>query len=131
MNNDGFIIDIKDENEEKCDIVYNNVVSSMNNMSMSKDEQIEYLKSRISELERSKQKRFNFLILCMFAGIFNLIGITFVVLNLYFVGAFIIFSTCFISCFHTYKLSSNIKKSDSIKFDKIESIRKFISSRVK
>ena len=129
MDNDNLIIEIKDE-DSKSDVIYNNVVNSMENMSMSKDEQIEYLKSRISKLEFSQRRRFNFLILGLASFFLLLIGITFIVLNLYFVGSIFIFSTCFVSCFITYKLSCS-KISESEKFDKIEKIRKFINSRIK
>ena len=130
MENDSFIIEIKDE-DSKSDVIYNNVVNSMENMSMSKDEQIEYLKSRISQLEFSQRCRFNYFVLGLVSFFLLVIGITFIVLNLYLVGFIFIFSTCFISCFHTYKLSCNNKNSDSEKYDKIEKFRKFISSKLK
>ena len=130
MKNDGFIIEIKDD-DSKSDIIYNNVVNSMENMSMSKDEQIEYLKSRISELEKSQRRRFNFLILGLVSFFLLLIGITFIILNLYFVGSIFIFSTCFVSCFITYKMSNSSEKIDFSKFERVEKIRKFINSRIK
>lgn len=131
MNKDKIVININDINDSKSTIVYDNVVSNMDDLSMNQSEQIEYLKSRINDLEKQKKQRFDFIILGLSTFFALVIGVTFMILNFYFVGILIIFSTCFISCYHTFKLSNN-KVNDTIeKFEKIEEIRKIISSKLK
>ena len=131
MKKDNVVININDKNDSKSSLVYDNVVSNMNNMSMNQEEQIEYLKSRISDLERSQKQRYDFIVLGLSLFFALVIGVTFMILNFYVVGIFIIFAACFIGCFQTYKLSNNQNSIDLSKFEEIEEIRKFISSKLK
>ena len=131
MKKEKIVININDKNDSKSEIIYDNVVSNMNEMSMSNDEQIEYLKNRISDLEHSQKQRYDFIVLGLSLFFALVIGVTFMILNFYVVGIFIIFSTCFIGCYHTYKISSNQKKISIEKFEEIDEIRKFISSKLK
>lgn len=131
MKKDKLVININDKNDSKSSIVYDNVVSNMNDMSMNQDEQIEYLKNRITDLEHGQKQRLDFIVLGLSSFFALVIGVTFMILNFYAVGIFIIFSTCFISCYHTYKLSSGNKKISIEKFEEIEEIRKYISSKLK
>ena len=131
MKKDKIVININDKNDSETTIVYDNVVSNMNDMSMNQDDQIEYLKSRITDLEKQQKQRFDFIILGLSALFALVIGVTFMILNFYFVGILIIFSTCFISCYHTFKLSNNQKNFSLEKFENIEEIRKVISSKLK
>lgn len=125
------VINISDKNNSKSEIVYDNVVSNMEEMSLNKSDQIEYLKTRISNLEKEQKQRYDFIVLGLSALFALIIGVTFMILNFYVVGIFIIFSTCFISCYRTFKLSSNQKKISLEKFEEIDEIRKYISSKLK
>lgn len=131
MKKDKIVININDKNDSKSSIIYDNLISNMNDMSMNQNEQIEYLKSRITDLEKEQKQRFDFIILGLSAFFALVIGVTFMILNFYFVGIFIIFSTCFISCYRTYKLSSNKIDTPIKKYEKIDEIRKIISSKLK
>ena len=131
MDKDKIVININDKNDSKSSIVYDNVVSNMNDMSMSQDEQIEYLKSRITGLEQLQKQRYDFIVLGLSVFFSLVIGVTFMILNFYVVGILIIFSTCFISCFHTFKLSSGKNSTTLQKFEEIDEIRKIISSKLK
>ncbi len=131
MQKKKMVINISDKSDSKSEIVYDNVVSNMEDMSLDKNEQIEYLKTRISNLEKEKKQRYDFIILGLSALFALIIGVTFMILNFYVIGIFIIFSTCFISCYKTFKISSNQKEITLHKFDEIEEIRKYISSKLK
>ena len=131
MKKDKLVINISDMNNSKSEIVYDNVVSNMNDMSMSKEDQIEYLKDRITDLEQAQKQRYDFIILGMSAFFALVIGVTFMILNFYVVGIFIIFSTCFISCYHTFRLCCNNKNISLDRFEEIEEIRRVISSKLK
>ena len=130
MKKDKLVININDKNSSKSEIIYDNVVSNMKDMSMNQEEQIQYLKTRISDLEHSQKQRYDFIILGLSLFFALVIGVTFMILNFYFVGVFIIFISSFIGCYHTYKISSNQKKISIEKFEEIDEIRKFISSKI-
>lgn len=131
MKKNKLVININDKNSSKSEIIYDNVVSNMNDMSMNQNEQIEYLKTRISDLEQSQKQRYDFIILGLSLFFALVIGVTFMILNFYIVGIFIIFISSFIGCYHTFKLSSGNKGVSLEKFEEIEEIRKVISSKLK
>lgn len=131
MKKDKMVININDKSSSKSEIIYDNVVSNMEEMSLNKTDQIEYLKTRISNLEKEQKLKYDFIVLGLSALFALIIGVTFMILNFYVIGIFIIFTTCFISCYHTFKLSSNQKKISLEKFEEIDEIRKYISSKLK
>lgn len=131
MKKDKMIININDKNNSKSEIIYDNIVSNMEDMSLNKNDQIEYLKARISNLEEEQKLKYDFIILGLSALFALIIGIAFLILNFYVVGILIVFITCFISCYHVFKLSSNCKSISFDKFEEIEEIRKIISSKLK
>ena len=131
MSKNKMVININDKSNSKSEIIYDNVVSNMEEMSLNKNDQIEYLKNRISNLEKEQKLRYDLIILGLSAVFALIIGVTFLILNFYVVGIFIVFSTCFISCYQTFKLSSNSKNISLDKFEEIEEIRKVISSKLK
>ena len=131
MKKDKMVININDKSDSNSEIIYDNVVSNMEEMSLNKNDQIEYLKTRISNLEKEQKQRYDFIVLGLSALFALIIGVTFLILNFYVVGIFIVFSTCFISCYHTFKLSSGNKKISLEKFEEIDEIRKYISSKLK
>ena len=131
MKKDKMVININDKSSSKSEIIYDNVVSNMEEMSLNKNDQIEYLKNRISNLEKEQKLRYDLIVLGLSAVFALIIGVTFMILNFYVVGIFIIFTTCFVSCYHTYRLSSGNKSINVDKFEEIEEIRKIISSKLK
>ncbi len=131
MKKDKMVININDKSNSKSEIVYDNVVSNMEEMSLNKNDQIEYLKTRISNLEKEQKLKYDLIVLGLSALFALIIGVTFMILNFYVIGIFIIFTTCFVSCYHTFKLSSNQKKISLEKFEEIDEIRKYISSKLK
>lgn len=131
MKKDKMVININDKSNSKSEIVYDNVVSNMEEMSLNKNDQIEYLKTRISNLEKEQKLKYDLIVLGLSSLFALIIGVTFMILNFYVIGIFIIFTTCFVSCYHTFKLSSNQKKISLEKFEEIDEIRKYISSKLK
>ena len=131
MKKDKMTININDKNSSKSEIIYDNVVSNMDDMSFNKNDQIEYLKTRISNLEKEQKLKYDLIVLGLSAIFSLVIGVTFLILNFYVIGIFIVFTTCFVSCYHTFKLSSNGKNITLDKFEEIEEIRKVISSKLK
>ena len=58
-------IAISGEEKNKNEIIYNNIVEAMESLKMSKDDQIEYLKTKVSDMEHQYQN--NILILVIFS----------------------------------------------------------------
>lgn len=56
-------IAITGEEKNKKEIVYNNVVEAMENLKMTKDEQIEYLKTKVACMENDYQSNITILIM--------------------------------------------------------------------
>ncbi|MBP3920851.1 MAG: hypothetical protein J6D28_04725 [Bacilli bacterium] len=118
------------ENETKSETIYKNLVNNMNNLSLNKDEQIEYLKSRITELETKERKFIHITLIGLLLFIILILGVFLVIQNFYTLGVISIISTFIATIYITFKLSNNkIEKID--KFEEIETIRKIISSKLK
>ena len=125
-------IKIKNEGKEKnkSEIVYNNVIDSMNDNKLTKDKQIEYLKERINYLETSmKNKIYIGLIIIINAIIFAL-GLLFMFIDIYVLG--LIFSiTAFVLVILLLYFNKNTKPEIDMEFDSAEKLRKRINSKLK
>ena len=124
-------ININDKNNTKSEIIYDNVVETMEKNGLNKGDQIEYLKTKITQLEQEQKKRYDLIILCLICLFSLIIGITFLILNFYTIGAIIVFaSTCY-GIFKTYNIASNNNKLELDKYEEIETIRKVINDKLK
>ena len=60
MDKNNISISINGNEKNKNEIIYNNILDSMDEKNISKDEQIEYLKSKVANLESEvKNKIYN------------------------------------------------------------------------
>ncbi len=124
-------ISINDKSETKSQVVYNNVLDSMEKSSMSKDEQLDYLKTRISYLEDStREKQFYFVCGLIFLIILSL-GIFLIVLNYVTFGAILIVLSFFSNMYFTYRIAKKYKRNDDNAYEEIDAIREIINSRLK
>lgn len=122
-------IDIKINGDEtsKSEIVYNNVIENL-----AKEDQIKYLKSKVTLLEIEMKNKLISLILFLIVLIGFSIGIYFLILDLYLIGTLIIFLTfigVMIRFYMIYK--SIIKVTHSMEFDKVEKLKKLLDKRLK
>ncbi len=123
---------IRGNEKNKNEIIYNNIVDKMDEMNLSKDDQVEYLKSKISILESETHNKLNLIISILVCLIMLGLGIYFVAIDLYLFGIFISFLSVFILMFKMYqsfKTSMNISKPDN--YDKIEHLREILNMRLK
>ena len=125
------VININDTNDTKSEIVYDNVVANMDKMNLNKSEQIEYLKTRVTQLEQEQKKKYDFLILGLICLFSLIIGICLLILNFYTIGSIIVFASTIYGIIKTYNLASNEKKFSLDKYEEIESIRKIINDKLK
>ena len=117
-----------DENN-KTEIVYNNVIQNMN---LTSEEQINYLKNKINELELENKNRSltSLLILISIVGIG--FGLFLLIQDIYFLGSLFIITTfigVIIRFYLMYKNVTNLNKN--IEYEKIEQIRRLLNERLK
>lgn len=124
-------ISINSKDETKSQIIYNNVISNMDKMSLSKDEQLDYLKSRVTELEQDHKNKLQIILLTIVFSIILAFGLFLIVEEFYTLGIIVSFAIFFTAIVTIYKLSKNIKNNIDDKYEEIETIRKLISSRLK
>ena len=115
-------IRINGNEKSKSEIVYNNVVDSLN-----KEDQIKYLKSKVTILELQMKNKLIALILFLIVLVGFSIGIYFLVLDLYVIGTLVIFLT-FIGVMIRFNMmyKSIVKVTHSMEFDKVEKLKKRI-----
>lgn len=124
-------ISITGEELNKSEIIYNNVVKTMEELDMSKDEQIEYLKTRVASLENdSKNKIFISLFILLGLGL-NIFGLYLMCSSLYTFGIVFVLSGFLVT---TIKLLLVIKKYfqfKNVKFSEIDRLKNILNSRLK
>lgn len=123
---------IRRNEKNKNEIIYNNIVDKMDEMNLSKDDQVEYLKSKISILESETHNKLSLMISILVCLIILGVGIYFVAIDLYLFGALVAFLSVFVLMFKMYqsfKTSMNISKPDN--YDKIEHLREILNMRLK
>ncbi|MCI9435278.1 MAG: DUF1761 domain-containing protein [Bacilli bacterium] len=124
-------ISINSKDETKSQIIYNNVISNMDKMALSKEEQLDYLKSRITELEQEHKNKLQIILLTIIFSIILAFGLFLIIQEFYTLGVIISFTIFFASIITIYKLSKNFKNNLDDKYDEIETIRKLINSKLK
>lgn len=124
-------INIKDKNNTKSEIIYDNVVETMEKMQLNKGEQIEYLKTKITQIEQEQKKRYDLIINSLICLLSLIIGITFLILNFYTIGIIIIFAATTYTIFKTYTIANKNNKLEIDKYEEIEAIRKIINDKLK
>ncbi|MCI8777936.1 MAG: DUF1761 domain-containing protein [Bacilli bacterium] len=124
-------ISINSKDETKSQIIYNNVISNMDKMALSKEEQLDYLKSRITELEQEHKNKLQIILLTIIFSIILAFGLFLIIQEFYTLGVIISFTIFFASIITIYKLSKNFKNNLDDKYEEIETIRKLINSKLK
>lgn len=124
-------ISINDKNENRNQIIYNNVLDSMDKKSMSKEEQLEYLKYRITYLENCRDEKKYYIICSIIFLLFLSFGLFLILQNYVFLGILIVICSFFINMYLTYKISKKFNKEKENSFEEIETIRKIIDSKLK
>lgn len=123
---------IRGTEKNKNEIIYNSIVDKRDEMNLSKEDQVEYLKSKISILESETHNKLNLMISILVCFIMLGFGIYFVATDLYLFGTLIVLLSVFILMFKMYqyfKTSMNISKPDN--YDKIEHLREILNMRLK
>lgn len=122
-------ISITGEEKDKSEIVYNNLIE---NMKLSKDQQVKYLKDKVTRLELEMKNRVIALLLLMITIVGLCMGIYFMIRDLHLLGALVILGTVIgvmIRFYFMYKRVLRITRS--MEFDKIEQLRRILDTKLK
>lgn len=127
--NEQLNIYISGEENNKSEIVYNNVVK---NMKLSKDEQVEYLRTKVTQLELEMKNR-KLITILLLISLFGLgFGLFLMVLNIYWLGIIVVFGTFFGVAIKAYIMYKNmIKMVRTSEYDKVEKLRQMLNLRLK
>jgi len=117
-----------DENN-KSEIVYNNVIHNMN---LTEKEQVEYLKSKVSSLELELRNKTLTILLCLIS-LFGLgFGILLMIEDIHILGILFIVVTFIGVILRFYLMYKNIIDiHKNAEYEKIEQLRKILNSRLK
>lgn len=124
-------IAISGEEKNKNEIIYNNIVDAMDHLKMSKDDQIEYLKTKVSNMEHEYQNNIMILIVLVISFMLVCLGLYLVATNEYVLGVILTFIGFGLSII---KLLTTIRKNNLIrnkKYIELESLRDSLSSLLK
>lgn len=124
-------ISIGSKDESKSQIVYNNVLANMEKMQLTKDEQLDYLKLRITELEQEHKNKLQLIILSITFLILLIFGLFLIIQEFSTLGIIVSISSYISALITIYKISKNYKNEIDDKYDEIEAIRKLINSKLK
>ena len=98
-------ISIGSKDESKSQIVYNNVLANMEKMQLTKDEQLDYLKLRITELEQEHKNKLQLIILSITFLILLIFGLFLIIQGFSTLGIIVSISS-YISALSRNKLIS-------------------------
>lgn len=123
-------ITIDGSEKNKSEIVYNNVINSMNDTKLTKDKQIEYLKERINYLETNIKNKIHLGLIISINSIIFALGLLFMFIDIYVLGIlFCVLS--FVLVILLLYFNKNIKPEIDTEFDDAEKLRKSINSKLK
>ena len=125
--NEKIDISINGTEKSKNEIIYNNVMQEL-----TKEQQIKYLKSKVTSLELEMKNKLVAIILILSSIIGFSIGIYFVANNLYILGIITVFATFAVVLLRFYMMYKSILKvTRDMEFDNVEHLRKILNMRLK
>lgn len=131
MEKKGMNIIITGEEKNKNEIIYNNVVDAMNNLKMTKDEQIEYLKTKVSNMENTYQSNIMILITLIISVLLLGLGLYLVATDQIFLGIVLVllgFSVIVVKLLLTLRRYTSMRTK---KYIEIDSLKENLSSILK
>ncbi len=131
MEKKGMSIKITGEEKNKNEIIYNNVVDAMDNLKMTKDEQIEYLKTKVSNMENTYQSNIMILITLIISILLLGLGLYLVATDQILLGIVLVLLGFFVI---VVKLLLTLKRYTSMrtkKYIEIDSLKENLSSILK
>ena len=131
MENDILNIAVSGDEKNKNEIVYNNVVDVMDRLKMSKDEQVEYLKTKITTLETDYQNNMMIIFTIFLSLAVMSVGIYLLITNDYILGISFVMIGFALTVYKLIKALIRDRKIRNKKFMELESIRSSLNSILK
>lgn len=131
MENDILKIAVSGDEKNKNEIVYNNVVDAMDRLKMSKEEQVDYLKLKLTTLETEYQNNMTILITVVLSLVLIIIGIYLLVTNDYVLGIVFVLIGFLATVYKLIKTLITDRKIRNKRFMELESIRHSLSDILK
>ena len=131
MEKDILNIAISGDEKNKNEIVYKNIIDAMNKQKMSKDEQIEYLKTKLTSLENEYQSNVVILITLAIAVVILAVCLYLLITDEYVLGIVFVLLAFFISIYKLITSSQKDKRFKNKKYMELETLRKNINSILK
>lgn len=118
------------ENERnKDELIYNNVVRNLN---LSNHDEIKYLKEKVFTLEDEMKTRMMYTLVFLFAFVTLCFGVILLAFDLYLLGCILIFATfIFVIIKLLLHFRSILKKNASTDFEKIDELKKLLEDKLK
>ncbi len=115
------------EEKSKEEIIYNHILSTL-----SKEEQIQYLKNKVFILEKELKTRMCYTLLFLFSFLLLCLGILFLTLDLYVLGIISIVAVfLFVILKFMFTIRSYSKSMQDSAFGKIEDLKKSLEQKLK
>ena len=123
---------INGDEKYKSEIVYNNVMASMEEKSISKEEQLNYFKEKLTLVEAAKKNTLK-QILTILAGLVVLVaGVFLTCIDFYTLGIIFTLLSFFATVIVIIRFTNNTPYTiQSKKYEEIETLRKIIDSKIK
>ena len=131
MEKDILNIAISGDEKNKNEIVYNNIVDTMDKLKMTKQEQIDYLKLKITTLENEYQNNITILVTLVLSTVLLCIGIYLLVTNDYALGIIFVLLAFILTVFKLIKTLAHDRKIRNKKFVELESLRNNLNAILK
>ena len=123
---------IQGHEKNKSEIVYNYLITNMDSLDLSKDKQIEYLKSRINYLETNIKNKVILTSIILLSFIILILGMLFMYLDIFVLGiSFSILSFVMIIFLLMKFKNKNTKNEINNEFVEIEVLRNILNSKLK
>lgn len=131
MEKDILNIAISGDEKNKNEIVYNNIVEQMDKLKMTKQEQIDYLKLKITTLENEYQNNMIIMFTIILSFALLCVGIYLLVTDDYVLGSLFILLAFVLTVFKLIRTLARDRKIRNKKFVELESIRNSLNAILK
>ncbi len=132
LNKKKINIEINGDEKFKSEIVYNNIMNTMNEKNITKDEQIEYFKEKLTLLEASKKNTLKQAIIIIIGTVLLALGLFMTCIDFYTIGVIVSIVSFIATLICIIKFTGNYSYSlQSKKYEEIETLRKILDSKIK
>lgn len=125
-------IAINGDEKYKSEIVYNNVMNIMNDKNITKEDQVEYFKEKLTLLEASRKNTFKQIIIFGIGFLLLALGLFLICIDFYTLGIIFSLISFILTVILIIKFTNNNSYAlQSKKYEEIETLRKIIDSKIK